>query len=128
MIVEIIGVVIAAGIGWALNHLYHRRANRRADGQHQDTQNRIIAEFKRIPASAQPPSDDGKRAHEFRQEMRANVIDFFFGVVLRRHPETWARALEATEDMLEGARRENDHPERIRVLESVVIFLRSPPA
>ena len=122
-----IGVVIGAAVAWAVTHLYHRRAGRQADLRHQATTTQITAEFKRIPALPTPPSGEDQEAHEFREKMQGNVLKFFFGVVLRRNPETWARTVEAAEDILESAREENDHPERIRALENVVTFLRSPP-
>ena len=49
--------------------------------------------------------------------MRTNVLVSFFGVILRSHPETWKRAIQPAEEIIDAARRENDHPERIKALE-----------
>ena len=123
---EIIVFLGGMAAAWALAHFYYKRTNRGADRRHEVTRDHIISEFKSIPALSRLPSGVDEAAR-FRQKMRANVLDFFFGVVLRRHPETWGRTLGAAEEPLEDARRKSDHPERIRVLEDVVTFLRSPP-
>lgn len=59
--------------------------------------------------------------------MRTSCARFLFGVVLRRHPETCKHAIQAAEKIIEAARRENEHPERIEALEEALTFLRSPP-
>ncbi|WP_428278126.1 hypothetical protein [Candidatus Palauibacter sp.] len=120
-------IIISAATAWALTHLYHRRAKRQADLRHETTKREIAAEFKRIPELPPPRSGDDQAWREFRQQMRANALEFVFGVVLRRHPETRERAVGAVYGILESAREGNDNPERIRAIEDVLTFLRSPP-